>query len=162
MTENEKLWTKSSVSQTKLHEAQNPLNDKTGLGFSNDESDSGETSAQSGLVNDKFKIMNFDKASTTYDNLELLKHYDQIRSSDLLDPLIDLIFWMIDILSILERLSLTHTGIIVRLLLALAFYCSRDLKAVLAILSRAEPFLVDLILNFKLIWKCSSELIRFI
>ncbi|KZV49276.1 hypothetical protein F511_39508 [Dorcoceras hygrometricum] len=60
-------WTKSSVSLGKLHETQKPLNDKSGLGFIVGESSSGETSTQSDLAYDKFKKMNFVKASVTHD-----------------------------------------------------------------------------------------------
>ncbi|KZV43879.1 hypothetical protein F511_37328 [Dorcoceras hygrometricum] len=48
-SENERLnlvmssWTQSSVSLSKLHETQKPLNDKSGLGFNASESSSGET-----------------------------------------------------------------------------------------------------------------------
>ncbi|KZV36768.1 hypothetical protein F511_26620 [Dorcoceras hygrometricum] len=68
--ENERLnevmssWTKSSVSLSKLHEAQKPLNDKSFLGFNNCESSAGEASTQSNLVYEKFKKMSFVKAST--------------------------------------------------------------------------------------------------
>ncbi|KZV52524.1 spindle pole body component 110-like [Dorcoceras hygrometricum] len=54
-SENERLnlvmssWTQSSVSLSKLHEAQKPLNDKSGLGFNGGESSSGETRIQSNL-----------------------------------------------------------------------------------------------------------------
>ncbi|KZV57763.1 NAD(P)H-quinone oxidoreductase subunit K [Dorcoceras hygrometricum] len=40
-------WTKSSVSLSKLNEIQNPLNDKTDLGFNCDDNSSSETYAQS-------------------------------------------------------------------------------------------------------------------
>ncbi|KZT75700.1 Abscisic acid 8'-hydroxylase [Dorcoceras hygrometricum] len=62
-SENERLniiissWTKSSVSLGKLHVAQKPVNDKSGLGFNSSESSEGETSTQSQLVYDKFNKM---------------------------------------------------------------------------------------------------------
>ncbi|KZV44936.1 hypothetical protein F511_15432, partial [Dorcoceras hygrometricum] len=83
-SENERLsqvmssWTKSSVSLGKLHETQKPLNDKSGLGFSIGESSSGETSTQSDLAYDKFKKMNFVKASVIHDACESVKYNDQI------------------------------------------------------------------------------------
>ncbi|KZV22897.1 hypothetical protein F511_28520 [Dorcoceras hygrometricum] len=67
-SENERLnlvmssWTQSSISVSKLHETQKPLNDKSGLGFSVGESSSEGTSTQSDLAYDKFKNMNFVKA----------------------------------------------------------------------------------------------------
>ncbi|KZV15831.1 microtubule-associated protein 70-4 [Dorcoceras hygrometricum] len=72
------LWTKSSISLGKLHEAQKPLNDKSALGFSVGESSSGETSTQSDLAYDKFKKMNFVKASVIHDACESVKYDDQI------------------------------------------------------------------------------------
>ncbi|KZV48840.1 splicing factor 3B subunit 1-like [Dorcoceras hygrometricum] len=42
-------WTQSSVSLSKLQETQNPLNDKSGLGFNTGESNSRETYTQSNL-----------------------------------------------------------------------------------------------------------------
>ncbi|KZV36063.1 helicase and polymerase-containing protein TEBICHI-like [Dorcoceras hygrometricum] len=51
-------WTQSSVSLSKLHEAQKSLNDKSGLGFNAGQSSSGETCTQSNLAYDKFKKMN--------------------------------------------------------------------------------------------------------
>ncbi|KZV57132.1 hypothetical protein F511_42014 [Dorcoceras hygrometricum] len=83
-SENERLnhvmssWTKSSVSLGKLHETQNPLNAKSGLGFSVGESSSGETSTQSDLSYDKFKKMNLVKASVAHDTCESVKYDDQI------------------------------------------------------------------------------------
>ncbi|KZV36925.1 hypothetical protein F511_16620 [Dorcoceras hygrometricum] len=62
----------------KLHEAQKPLNDKSGLGFSVGESSSGETSTQLNLAYDKFKKMNFVKASVIHDACESVKYDDQI------------------------------------------------------------------------------------
>ncbi|KZV46027.1 hypothetical protein F511_27796 [Dorcoceras hygrometricum] len=73
-------WTKSSISLSKLHEAQNPLNDKSGLGFNVGESITGETSTQSHLVYDKFKKMSFVKDSVIYDNCELVRYDDQNSS----------------------------------------------------------------------------------
>ncbi|KZV24713.1 hypothetical protein F511_28561 [Dorcoceras hygrometricum] len=70
-------WTKSSISLRKLHETQKPLDDKSGLGFSFGESSSEETSTQSNLANDKFKKMNFVKASVTHDVCESVKYDDQ-------------------------------------------------------------------------------------
>ncbi|KZV57321.1 hypothetical protein F511_38266 [Dorcoceras hygrometricum] len=81
--ENERLsqvmssWTKSSVSLGKLHETQKPLNDKSGLGFSFGKISSGETSTQSDLGDDKFKKMNFVKASVIHDAYESVKYDDQ-------------------------------------------------------------------------------------
>ncbi|KZV33443.1 hypothetical protein F511_17759 [Dorcoceras hygrometricum] len=55
-SENERLnlvmssWTQSSVSLSKLHETQKPLNDKSGLGFNGEESSAGETCTQSNLI----------------------------------------------------------------------------------------------------------------
>ncbi|KZV25930.1 hypothetical protein F511_29253 [Dorcoceras hygrometricum] len=66
-SENERLnhvmssSTKSSVSLSKLHEIQKPLNDKSSLGFIFGESSSEETCIQSDLAGDKFKKMNFSK-----------------------------------------------------------------------------------------------------
>ncbi|KZV21217.1 hypothetical protein F511_17951 [Dorcoceras hygrometricum] len=71
-------WTQSSVSLSKLHEAQKPLNDKSGLGFNVGESSVGETNTQSNLVYDKFKKMSFVKASTIHDTYESVKYNDQI------------------------------------------------------------------------------------
>ncbi|KZV30513.1 hypothetical protein F511_26841 [Dorcoceras hygrometricum] len=61
------LWTKSSVSLSKFHETQKPLNEKSGLGFSFGESSSEGTSTQSELAGEKFKKMNFVKASVIHD-----------------------------------------------------------------------------------------------
>ncbi|KZV54784.1 microtubule-associated protein 70-4 [Dorcoceras hygrometricum] len=83
-SENERLsqvmssWTKSSVSLGKLHETQKPLNDKSSLGFSVGESRPGDTSTQSDLAYDKFKKMNFVKASVIHDSCESVKCDDQI------------------------------------------------------------------------------------
>ncbi|KZV50709.1 hypothetical protein F511_19621 [Dorcoceras hygrometricum] len=83
-SENERLnlvmssWTQSSVSLSKLHETQKPLNDKYGLGFNIGESSSGETCTQSNLVYDKFKKMNFVKASVIHDTCESVRYDDQI------------------------------------------------------------------------------------
>ncbi|KZV40279.1 protein SUPPRESSOR OF npr1-1, CONSTITUTIVE 1-like [Dorcoceras hygrometricum] len=71
-------WTQSSISLSKLHETQKPLNDKTGLGFSFVESSSEETCTQSDLVDDKFKKMNFVKASVIHDVYESVKYDDKI------------------------------------------------------------------------------------
>ncbi|KZV39770.1 microtubule-associated protein 70-4 [Dorcoceras hygrometricum] len=82
-SENERLsqvmssWTKSSVSLGKLHETQKPLNDKTGLGFSFGERSSEGTSTQSDLAGDKFKKINFVKASVIHDAYESVKYDDQ-------------------------------------------------------------------------------------
>ncbi|KZV16032.1 hypothetical protein F511_26161 [Dorcoceras hygrometricum] len=82
-SENERLnlvmssWTQSSVSLSKLHEIQKPLNDKSGLGFNVGESSSGETCTQSNLVYDKFKKMNFVKASVIHNTYESVKYDDQ-------------------------------------------------------------------------------------
>ncbi|KZV28976.1 LOB domain-containing protein 41-like [Dorcoceras hygrometricum] len=84
--ENERLnevmssWTKSSVSLSKLPEAQKPLNDKSGLGFNVGESSAGETSTKSYLVYDKFKKMSFVKASMTHDTCESVRYGDQNSS----------------------------------------------------------------------------------
>ncbi|KZV29079.1 hypothetical protein F511_42568 [Dorcoceras hygrometricum] len=81
--ENERLnlvmssWTQSSVSLSKLHETQKPLNDKSDLGFNAGESSSGETCTQSNLVYDKFKKMNFVKASVIHDTCESVRYDDQ-------------------------------------------------------------------------------------
>ncbi|KZV42741.1 Carboxyl-terminal-processing protease [Dorcoceras hygrometricum] len=78
-SENERLsqemcsCTKSSVSLGKLHETQKPLNDKSGLGFSFGESSSEGTSTQPDLAGDKFKKMNFVKASVIHDVCESVK-----------------------------------------------------------------------------------------
>ncbi|KZV17898.1 Fiber protein Fb17 [Dorcoceras hygrometricum] len=71
-------WTKSSVSLGNLHETKKPLNDKSGLGLSVGESSSGETSTQSDLAYDRFKKMNFVKASVIHDACESVKYDDQI------------------------------------------------------------------------------------
>ncbi|KZV27858.1 hypothetical protein F511_38256 [Dorcoceras hygrometricum] len=71
-------WTKSSVSLGKLHETQKPLNEKSGLGFSFGESSSEGTSTQSNMDGDKFKKMNFVKASVIHDVCESVKYNDQI------------------------------------------------------------------------------------
>ncbi|KZV46637.1 hypothetical protein F511_38752 [Dorcoceras hygrometricum] len=71
-------WTKSYVSLGKLHETQKSLNDKSGLGFCFGESSSEETSTQSDLADDKFKKMNFFKASAINDAYESVKYDDQI------------------------------------------------------------------------------------
>ncbi|KZV48587.1 hypothetical protein F511_22257 [Dorcoceras hygrometricum] len=82
-SENERLnevmssWTKSFVSLSKLHETQKTLNDKSGLGFSVGESNSEGTSTQSDLAHDKFKKMNFVKASVIYNAYESVKYDDQ-------------------------------------------------------------------------------------
>ncbi|KZV37654.1 hypothetical protein F511_38865 [Dorcoceras hygrometricum] len=82
-SENERLnhvmssLTKSSVSLSKLHETQKPLNDKSSLGFSFGESSSEETCTQSDLAGDRFKNMNFVKASVIHDVCELVKYDDQ-------------------------------------------------------------------------------------
>ncbi|KZV28035.1 filament-like plant protein 7 [Dorcoceras hygrometricum] len=84
--ENERLnevmssWTKSSVSLSKLHEAQKPLNDKSGLGFNVGESSAEKTSTQSHLVCDKFKKTSFVKASVIYDSCESVRYDDQNSS----------------------------------------------------------------------------------
>ncbi|KZV33326.1 hypothetical protein F511_41498 [Dorcoceras hygrometricum] len=70
-------WTKSSVSLSKLHETQKPLNDKSGLGFSVGESSSEGTSTQSDLAYDKFKKMNFVKASVIHNAYESIEYDDQ-------------------------------------------------------------------------------------
>ncbi|KZV41728.1 hypothetical protein F511_35567 [Dorcoceras hygrometricum] len=83
-SENERLsqvmssWTKSSVSLGKLHETQKPLDDKSGLGFSFGESISEGMSTRSDLPGDKFKKMNFFKASVIHDVCESVKYNDQI------------------------------------------------------------------------------------
>ncbi|KZV23544.1 hypothetical protein F511_02030 [Dorcoceras hygrometricum] len=82
-SENERLnlvmssWTQSSFSLNKLHETQKPINDKSGLGFNAGESSSGETSTQSNLVYEKFKKMNFVKASVIHNTYESVKYDDQ-------------------------------------------------------------------------------------
>ncbi|KZV28162.1 hypothetical protein F511_13185 [Dorcoceras hygrometricum] len=82
-SENERLnevmssWTKSSVSLSKLHETQKPLNDKSGLGFCVGESSSEGTSTQSDLAYDKFKNINFVKASVIHNAYESVKYDDQ-------------------------------------------------------------------------------------
>ncbi|KZV32173.1 microtubule-associated protein 70-4 [Dorcoceras hygrometricum] len=70
-------WSKSFVSLGKMHETQKPLNDKSGLGFSFGESSSEGTSIQSHLAGDKFKKMNFVKASVIHDAYEWVKYDDQ-------------------------------------------------------------------------------------
>ncbi|KZV43928.1 hypothetical protein F511_35820 [Dorcoceras hygrometricum] len=54
-------------SSRNLHGTQKPLNDKSGLGFRFGESSSEGTSTQSDLAGDKFKKMNFVKASMIHD-----------------------------------------------------------------------------------------------
>ncbi|KZV40189.1 G-type lectin S-receptor-like serine/threonine-protein kinase [Dorcoceras hygrometricum] len=82
-SENERLsqvmssWTKSYVSLGKLHETQKPMNDKSGLGFSVGESSSEGTCTQSNLAYDKFKKMNFFKASVIHDAYESVKYDGQ-------------------------------------------------------------------------------------
>ncbi|KZV56259.1 hypothetical protein F511_29674 [Dorcoceras hygrometricum] len=71
-------WTQSSVSLSKLQETRKPLNDKSGLGFNAGESSSRETCTQSNLVYDKFKKMNFVKASVTHDTCESVRYDEQI------------------------------------------------------------------------------------
>ncbi|KZV26861.1 hypothetical protein F511_29484 [Dorcoceras hygrometricum] len=70
-------WTQSSVSLSKLHEIQKPLNDKSVLGFNVGEISSGETSTQSNSVYDKFKKMNFVKASVIHNTYESVKYDEQ-------------------------------------------------------------------------------------
>ncbi|KZV44728.1 hypothetical protein F511_34622 [Dorcoceras hygrometricum] len=70
-------WTKSSVSLSKLHETRKPLNDKSGLGFSVGESNLEGTSTQSYLAYDKFKKMNFVKATVIHNAYESVKYDDQ-------------------------------------------------------------------------------------
>ncbi|KZV35557.1 hypothetical protein F511_32417 [Dorcoceras hygrometricum] len=70
-------WTKSSISLSKLHETQKPLNEKCVLGFSFGESSSEETCTQSDLADDKLKKMNFVKASVIHDVYESVKYDDQ-------------------------------------------------------------------------------------
>ncbi|KZV58102.1 hypothetical protein F511_36723 [Dorcoceras hygrometricum] len=72
--ENELLISKSY----KLCEIQKPTNDRTGLGFNTGESSSGETCTQSNLTHDKFKKMNFVKASVIHDPCESVRYDDQI------------------------------------------------------------------------------------
>ncbi|KZV20691.1 phragmoplast orienting kinesin-1-like [Dorcoceras hygrometricum] len=62
---------------SKLHDTQKSLNDKSGLGFSFGESSSEGTCTQSDLAGDKFKKMNFVKASTIHDAYESVKYVDQ-------------------------------------------------------------------------------------
>ncbi|KZV25354.1 Pentatricopeptide repeat domain containing protein [Dorcoceras hygrometricum] len=62
----------------KLHETHKPLNDKSGLGFSFGEISSEGMSTQSDLAGDKFKKMNFVKASVIHDVCESVKYDDQI------------------------------------------------------------------------------------
>ncbi|KZV13856.1 hypothetical protein F511_44932 [Dorcoceras hygrometricum] len=70
-------WTKSSVSLNKLHEIQKQLNYKSGLGFSVGESSSEGTSTQSDLAYDKFKKMNFFRASVIHNAYESVMYDDQ-------------------------------------------------------------------------------------
>ncbi|KZV44001.1 hypothetical protein F511_13231 [Dorcoceras hygrometricum] len=87
-SENERLnevmssCTKSSVSLNKLHEIQKPLNDKSGLGFNVGESSFEGTSTQLDLAYDKFKKMNFVKASVIHNAYESVK-YDEQTSGQL-------------------------------------------------------------------------------
>ncbi|KZV16730.1 hypothetical protein F511_25876 [Dorcoceras hygrometricum] len=60
-----------------LHETHKPLNDKSGLGFSFGESSSEGTCTQLDLADDKFKKINFFKASVTHDVCESVKYDDQ-------------------------------------------------------------------------------------
>ncbi|KZV39484.1 hypothetical protein F511_30287 [Dorcoceras hygrometricum] len=82
-SENERLnevmssWKKSFVSLSKLHETQKPQNDKSGLGFCVGESSSEGTSTQSDLAYEKFKTMNFVKASVIHNAYESVKYDDQ-------------------------------------------------------------------------------------
>ncbi|KZV42122.1 hypothetical protein F511_11116 [Dorcoceras hygrometricum] len=71
--ENNLLRTKSC----KLHETQKSLNEKSGLGLSYGESSSEGTCTQSDLDGDKFKKINFVKASVTHDAYESVKYDDQ-------------------------------------------------------------------------------------
>ncbi|KZV57383.1 hypothetical protein F511_32352 [Dorcoceras hygrometricum] len=71
-------WTQSSISLDKLCEIQKPANDRTGLGFNNGESSSGETCTQSNRAYDKFKKMSFVKASVIHDPCESVRYDDQI------------------------------------------------------------------------------------
>ncbi|KZV35797.1 hypothetical protein F511_36272 [Dorcoceras hygrometricum] len=83
-SENERLkevmssWTQYSVSLNKLCETQKRDYDRTGLGFNADESSSGETCTQSNLACDKFKKMNFVKASLIHNVYESVRYDDQI------------------------------------------------------------------------------------
>ncbi|KZV20455.1 protein FLX-like 2 [Dorcoceras hygrometricum] len=70
-------WTKSSISLGKLHEVQKPFNEKTGLGFSYDESSSIDTSTQSNMADDKLKRMSFVIVIMIHDTLESVKYDDQ-------------------------------------------------------------------------------------
>ncbi|KZV53139.1 hypothetical protein F511_16474 [Dorcoceras hygrometricum] len=56
-------------SNRKLHEAQKPLDDKSGLGFSSKASSSGEKNTQLDLAYDKFKKMDFVKARVIHDTV---------------------------------------------------------------------------------------------
>ncbi|KZV26472.1 hypothetical protein F511_35951 [Dorcoceras hygrometricum] len=84
--ENERLsevmssWTKSSVSLSRLHESQKPVNDKSGLGFNDSANSCGETSAQSQPVYDKFKKMSFVKANVIHNCCESMTYNDQNSS----------------------------------------------------------------------------------
>ncbi|KZV54754.1 callose synthase 1-like [Dorcoceras hygrometricum] len=73
MMENESLRLRSF----ELESEKKPANDRTGLGFTTGESCSGETCTQSNLVYDKFKKMNFVKASVIYNTYESVRYDDQ-------------------------------------------------------------------------------------
>ncbi|KZV34290.1 hypothetical protein F511_39221 [Dorcoceras hygrometricum] len=83
-SENERLkevmssWTQSSVSLNKMCETQKLAYDRTGLCFSADESSSGETCTQSNMACDKFKKINFVKASVIHNVYESVRYDDQI------------------------------------------------------------------------------------
>ncbi|KZV23418.1 hypothetical protein F511_43417 [Dorcoceras hygrometricum] len=67
-----------TTTEYELYETQNPLNDKSGLGFCVGESSFEGTSTQSDLPYDKFKTMNFVKANLIHNAYESVKYNDQI------------------------------------------------------------------------------------
>ncbi|KZV49839.1 hypothetical protein F511_20792 [Dorcoceras hygrometricum] len=70
-------WPCKMMTCGKLHETHKPLNDKSGLSFSFGERSSEGTSTLSDLASDKFKKMNFVKASVIHDAYESVKYDDQ-------------------------------------------------------------------------------------
>lgn len=74
LSENQKLlkifnsWNQSSVSLGKIHEVQKQAGDGTGLDFGTNECSTSETCARSKLDKDKYKSINFVRASTVYEH----------------------------------------------------------------------------------------------
>lgn len=63
-------WNKSSIYLEKIQELHKQLRDKTGLGFSNNESTSDDTSTQSHLTMCKGKYIHFVKSSAIFEHDE--------------------------------------------------------------------------------------------